>query len=256
MTGVQTCALPISLGSDKISTLVISPSGGMSKEAQYSPDEPFYKGKFNLENTSYEIKYRLPWTLSGNLRIDIRLKDVKPGVWTIRLNPEYILNGNYGVYLPNKNLISSTTRFIDADSNYTITTFGLLEDVITVGTYNTKTNSMWLGSSKGPHGERGIQPDIVAPGVDIIAPFTGGGYNAGTGTGISSAIVSGILALIVEYISSQTSIAQYSLYNEPLKSYLMIGATQKSIYTYPNPTQGYGIVNFENTILQIVENLE
>ena len=244
-----------SLGNDKISAIVISPAGELSTIAEYSPDQITNTGKFNLENTTYEIKYTLPWLLSGTLYINIKLKDVKPGIWTIRLIPEYIINGNYNIYLPNKNLISASTRFIDADSTYTITSLGLLREVITVGAYNAKTNSMWIGSSKGPHGESDIEPDIVAAGVDIISTYINKTYNTATGTGVSASIVSGALALIMEYILSQTDITRYSLYNETLKTYLMIGATRKDIYEYPNISQGYGIFNFQNTINRISDNL-
>ena len=244
-----------SLGSDKISAIVISPSGELSSIAEYSPDRIPYTGRFNQENTSYEIKYILPSILSDSLYIDIKLKDIRPGIWTIRLIPEYIINGNFNIYLPNKNLISANTRFIDADSTYTITAIGLLREVITVGAYNEKTNSMWIGSSKGPHGDNDIEPDIVASGVDIISTYINDNYNTATGTGISASIVSGALALIMEYVLSQTVIPQYTLYNEPLKTYLMVGATRKDIYEYPNISQGYGIFNFQNTINIISDNL-
>ena len=100
-----------------------------------------------------------------------------------------------------------------------------------------------------------MKPDIVAPGVDIISPFINHTYTTGTGSGVSSSIVCGVLALIMEYILKQTDLPRYSLYNEPLKTYLMRGATQNSLYTYPNISQGYGILNYQNTIMKVAKNI-
>ncbi|WP_312286052.1 bile acid germinant receptor pseudoprotease CspC [Terrisporobacter sp.] len=244
------------LGPDKVKVAIISPSGEISQLSEYVPDNYKIKGSFNLENTNYSIEYILPWLLSGGTVIKIKLKDIKPGIWTIRIIPEYIINGNYNLYIPNRNIISPTTRFLDGDSSYTITRFGLLKYVITVGVYNEKTNSMWLGSSKGPHGENKIKPDIVASGVDVISTFLNNNYNTGTGSGISSSIVCGILALIMEYILKQSHLPRYSLYNEPLKTYLMIGATKNSLYNYPNISQGYGLLNYQNTLIKIAKNID
>lgn len=242
-------------GPDKIGAMLISPSGEVSYNINYAPDNPSYRGRFNLEKTDYELKFIYPWIDSGTQRLEIKLLDVKPGVWTLRLTPEFILNGGFDVYLPNKNLISQNTRFLDPSSLSTITRYGIGDTVITIGAYDDKTDSMWIGSSKGPVKGRGIKPDIVAPGVDIISTYSGGGYNTATGTGVSGSIVSGVLALIMEYLLQETPYSRLSLFNEVLKSYLMLGSTQKDIYTYPNVSQGYGILNLKDTFEQIAKNL-
>lgn len=242
-------------GPDKINATLISPSGEVSYTIKYSPENPFYQGRFNLEKTSYSMRYIYPWIASGTEKLEIKLKDVKPGVWTLRLNPEYIVTGEYDVYLPNKNLISENTRFLDPDSEATITMYGAGNNIITIGTYNDKTNSMWLGSSKGPIRGVGIKPDIVAPGVDIISTYIGKTYNTGTGSGVSSSIVSGVLAMIIEYILTESDMPRPFIYTEVLKTYLMLGATKKTIYTYPNTSQGYGILNLQSTIEEISRNL-
>lgn len=243
------------LGADKVDVALISPSGEIGKIVEYGPRNITIYGRFDLENTDYSIEYILPWLLSGSTVIKIRLKDIKPGIWTIRIIPKYIINGNFNLYIPNRNIISPTTRFLDGDSSFTITRFGLLKEVITVGVYNEKTNSMWLSSSKGPHGENQIKPDIVASGVDIISTYLNNNYNTATGSGVSSSIVCGILALIMEYILKQTDLPRYSLYSEPLKTYLMTGATQNSLYSYPNISQGFGLLNYQNTIMKIAKNI-
>ncbi|KPI52824.1 peptidase S8 [Clostridioides difficile] len=251
-------ALDITLntnGPDKIGAQIISPSGEVSHDIRYSPDFYIYRGKFNLENTTYAMRFIYPYITSGKENLEIRLRDIKPGVWILRLTSELIIGGEYDIYLPNKNLIAPDTRFLDPDSVATITMYAASDDVITVGTFNNKTDSMWIGSSKGPIRGRGIKPDIVASGVDIISTYKNGTYNTGTGTGVSSSIVTGVLALLMEYLEKQNNIPRLSLFTQVLKTYLILGATKLDIYTYPNVSQGYGILNLKNTIQQIANTL-
>ncbi|HSQ90412.1 bile acid germinant receptor pseudoprotease CspC [Romboutsia sp.] len=242
-------------GPDKIGAQVISPSGEIIDNILYSPDNYPYYGKFNLENTTYEIQYVYPWFELGSEKFFIDFYDIKPGVWTIRLNPEYIISGLYNVYIPNKSLISEDTRFLDPNSSSTITLFANIDNVITVGAYNDKTVSMWIGSSKGSKRTGYIKPDIVAPGVDIISTYKNQSYNTGTGTGVSSSITSGIVAILMEYISQQGLYAKETMYTQTLKTYLMLGARREEIYNYPNTSQGYGIINLKETLIQISNSL-
>ena len=242
-------------GPDKIGASIISPSGEMSYIINYAPDNFSYSGRFNLEDTAYELNYIYPWLQSGNLQLIARLKDVKPGIWTLRLYPEFIIKGEYDVYLPNKNLISDETRFINPTSESTITFFATTRNVITVGAYNGKTNGIWIGSSNGSLRTSPIKPDIVAPGVDIIAPNNNYSYTTATGTGVSSSMVAGVLAVIIDYISTQEQDSRIVLYTQVLKTYLMLGATKKEIYTYPNTSEGYGNLNLEETLRQIANNI-
>ncbi|RIZ60167.1 S8 family peptidase [Paraclostridium bifermentans] len=242
-------------GPDKFFLQLISPSGDISQIIRYAPDDRIYRGRFYIEKTSYIVLNKFPWLESGDQRIEINLMDIKPGIWTLRLSPEFIIHGDFDVYLPNKALIDKTTRFTDSKSNATITKLGLASSVITIGTYNDKTNSLWIGSSKGNLSGSRVRPDIIAPGVDIISTFNYNEYNTATGTGVSSSIVCGSLALIMQYLEEESRVPKLSLFTEPLRTYLMIGATRQEIYTYPNISQGYGIFNLRDTFRQIARNL-
>lgn len=241
---------------DKIGAAIISPSGELSYTIQYSPEIYIYNGRFNIENTSYSMQFIYPWLQSGTQELIIKLKDIKPGIWTLRVVSDFIINGKFDVYLPNRNLIDKDTRIIDPNSTATITLIGNSEKVITVGAYNDKADSMWIGSSKGSLLNTEIKPDIVAPGVDIVGSFINNSYNTATGTGVSSSITSGVLAILMEYISKQTINSRLSLYTKVLKTYLMLGAEKKEIYRYPNITEGYGKLDLKNTIIQVSDNLE
>ena len=243
-------------GPGRLGVEIISPTGEVSYNVQYSPDEEVYKGKFNLENSPYLIKLTYPWILSGNEEIYIKIFNIRPGIGTIRVFPEFFAKGEFDLYLPNGNLIPNNTRFLDPNSYSTITLYGATENVITVGAFNDKTNGMWIGSSKGPMKSNiVIKPDIVAPGVDIISPFINSTYIKSTGTGVSSSLTSGVLALIMEYISTLGTYQRKLLFTKVLKTYLMLGATKNPIYTYPNSSQGYGVLNLRDTIVAIANNI-
>lgn len=243
------------IGPDKITPYVISPSGELSYNMKYSPEESVYTGRFNIEGTDYKLKYNYPWIKSGTEEFIIRLINVKPGIWTIRLKPQFIINGDYDVFLPNKNLIDKDTRFINSNSFSTTTLFATTENVITIGCYNNKIDSIWIESSRGTINQNPLKPDIVAPGVNIIGPYKNNQYINSTGTGVSSSIVTGIISVLMEYIDSQSVLGRNLLYTEALKVYLMLGAERQGIYEYPNVNTGYGILNFEKTMEEIAKKL-
>ncbi|WP_332841103.1 bile acid germinant receptor pseudoprotease CspC [Paraclostridium dentum] len=242
-------------GPDKLFLQIISPSGDVSQTIRYAPDDRIYRGRFYIEKTSYTVLNTFPWLRSGDQNIRINLTDIKPGIWTLRISPEFIIHGDFNVYLPNKSIIDPSTRFVDSTSSATITFIGLANPVITIGTYSDKTNSLWIGSSKGNLSGNKVRPDIIAPGVDIISTYNFDEYNTATGTGVSSSIVCGSLALIMQYLEEESRVPKLSLFTEPLRTYLMIGATRQEIYTYPNISQGYGIFNLRDTFRQIARNL-
>lgn len=242
-------------GPDKYFLQIISPSGDISQTIRYAPDDRIYSGRFYIEKTSYTVLNQFPSLKSGDQTIRINLIDIKPGIWTLRISPEFIIHGEFNVYLPNKSIISPSTRFVDSTSMGTITFMGLATPSITIGTFNDKTNSLWVGSSKGNLSGNKVKPDIIAPGVDIISTYKNNEYITATGSGVSSSIVCGSLALIMQYLQEESGLPKLSLFTEPLRTYLMIGATRQDIYTYPNISQGYGIFSLLNTFRQIGRNL-
>ncbi|WP_394867641.1 bile acid germinant receptor pseudoprotease CspC [Paraclostridium bifermentans] len=243
------------VGPDKISANLISPSGEVGYPAQYAPDEKMYKGTFNVEGTSYSSKFIYPWIKSGTEEIIISLNNVKQGIWTLRLMPEFILIGEYNIYLPNKNLIDKETRFINSNYFSTTNIFATTENVIAVGGFNNKTDSMWIESSVGTLNQVPIRPDIVAPSVDIMGCYENDSYTKASGTGIASSIASGVTALIVDFLITQSDLNKSLIFTDVIKTYLMVGADRLDIYKYPNVRMGYGILNFKDTIQQIAKNI-
>lgn len=238
---------------DKISISIITPSGEISPKIDYR-EFYLYSGTFNIQDVDFTVFYYFPEFITGDLYASINLSRIKPGIWTIRLHADHIVSGIHDLFMPVTPLIDANTRFLKPDPFETITIFGSDSGVITIGSYDIKTSSIWIGSSNGAVPVDYIKPDIVASGVNVIGPFPGGIYNTLTGTGASSSIVSGVVALILEYFYVDGRSIE-SAYTQVIKTFLMVGATTKYAYTFPNVIEGYGELNIINTFRQISQSL-
>ena len=175
-------------------------------------------------------------------------------MWTLRLKPEFIITGEYDVYLPNKNLIDKDTRLVNSNYFSTTNILAATENIISIGGFNNEIDSMWLGSSIGTFNQVPLKPDIVAPCVNIVGPYKEKTYAKASGTGVSRSIVTGVVSILVDFLVSQSNLNQRLIYTDIIKTYLMIGA-DRFIYKYPNIRMGYGVLNLRNTIQQISQNL-
>ena len=234
---------------DKASIAIISPSGQMTRKFDYRTR--FHTGIFNIEDVSYAVDYLYPELLTGDLIATISLRNIKPGIWTIRLYADYVVNGVHDLFLPTRAMLPPGTRFVKSDPLGTINLYGTDKNVITVGAYDVIANGVARISSRGTLNQQDvIKPDLVAPGVNIISTFPGGVYNTMTGTAASSAIVAGVVSLLLQYFVVDRHSLQ-SAYPEIIKTYLVAGADTKIIYTYPNVSEGYGLLNIEDTLVQM-----
>ncbi|NMS88774.1 S8 family peptidase [Clostridioides difficile] len=223
---------------DKADVIIVSPSGEESKSVGVSSYNRV-TGLFDLEGTDYSITYVYPTTFSGQQFTNITLKNAKRGVWKIRLVGVYILNGIYNLYLPNRVLLKSGTRFRQVDPFYTINYPAIQDDLITVGAYNTINNSLWQSSSRGPTIENRLKPDLVAPGVSIIAAYPGNTYATITGTAAASAHVAGAASMYFQYTFADGRYPNQA-YVQKVKTFMQAGARKNLNTVYPNTSAGYG----------------
>ncbi len=234
---------------DKVDVVVISPTGEESKNAGVSNYNQV-DGRYDLEGTEYLITYIYPTNFSGQQYTSIILKNPKKGIWKIRLIGVYKSSGKFNIYLPNRVFINKLTKFREADPFYTITYPAINENIITVGAYNTINNSLWPTSSRGPNIRGILKPDIVAPGVNIIAAYPGNKYGTITGTAVASAHVIGACALYFQY----TYVDGYykdKAYTQMIKTYMQAGAKRSSTSVYPNTSLGYGLLDIRGMFDQL-----
>ncbi|RDY24571.1 peptidase S8 [Romboutsia maritimum] len=226
---------------DKIDVIIISPTGEPSKDISVANYDQA-SGLFNLEDTKFIIKYIYPTSYSGQQFTRINLINVKAGIWKIRLTGNYIINGIYHMYLPNRAFLKKGTKFREPDPFYTTNYPSIQDDIMAVGAYDTINNSLWQSSSRGPTIAGTLNPQIVAPGVNIIAPYPGNKYATVTGTSAAAAHVSGAAALYFQYTLVDRKYP-YQAFTKNLSTFIQAGATRSTNIDYPNYSFGYGILN-------------
>ena len=173
---------------------------------------------------------------------------IDAGIWTIRLEPVMTVTGQYYLYLPAGNGRGDSTGFYRSTPQMTLTVPSTAAKVITVGAYDPVYDTYADFSGRGyADSTRTIgvaaagltKPDLVAPGVNILAPDVYGSFLPVTGTSFATPIVSGAAALLMEWgiVRGNDSF----LYGEKVKAYLRKGARPlRGEREYPNDRVGYG----------------
>ena len=162
-----------------------------------------------------------------------------PGVWKIHLRGRRIREGNYNLWLPGGNVLNPVTGFYRPVAAETLTIPSTASKVITVGAYDSRLNAFADFSGRGGENLPYPKPDLVAPGVDILAPSAGGGYTGVTGTSFATPFVTGAAALMMEWGIIRRN--DPFLWGEKVKAYLRRGAQPLPGFDrYPNESVGWG----------------
>ena len=102
-------------------------------------------------------------------------------------------------------------------------------------------------SGRGYSGSLIRKPDLVAPGVNVIAPDRNGGYTPVTGTSFATPFVTGAAALLMQWGIVMGN--DPYLYGEKVKAYLRRGAKPiRGEREYPNEKVGWGSLCVENSL--------
>lgn len=164
---------------------------------------------------------------------------IREGIWTVRLRGRNITNGIVDIWLPVAASTSTDVHFLRPVADVTLTIPSSGRGVISVGAYNQNTLTYASFSGRGYNADGVIKPDIVAPGVNIDVPVSGGGYTYVSGTSFATPFVSSACAMLMQWgIVNENDLY---LYGEKIRAYLIRGA--KSLPSYndlPNEMLGYG----------------
>lgn len=181
---------------------------------------------------------------------------IASGIWRLEVEGEAGTTGQYDVYLPGTEARNGRTGILRAIPETTLTIPSTSQKIVTVGAYDSIYEQYADFSGRGaPQVSREesivvssfIKPDLVAPGVDIIAPDVLGGYRNVTGTSFATPIVSGSVALMMEWGIVRGN--DPYLYGEKVKAYLRRGAQElRGESFYPNERVGFGKLCLEESI--------
>ncbi len=173
---------------------------------------------------------------------------IASGIWKLEMVPIRVVTGKFDCYLPASEARSSRTNFLRATPEMTLTVPSTSSKIVTVGAYNASFEQYASFSGRGLaeiSRENSltiaglIKPDLVAPGVDIVAPDVLGGFRRVTGTSFATPIVSGSVALLMEWGITKGN--DRYLYGEKVKAYLRRGAQPlRGENMYPNERVGFG----------------
>ncbi|MDE6621313.1 MAG: S8 family peptidase [Lachnospiraceae bacterium] len=187
---------------------------------------------FVYERTRIVIEYQLVESLSGAEVIRFRFSNPTQGVWSIRINSEgSTTGGQFDIWLPVSDFLSSDTYFLAPSPYTTITEPGYVHSAVTVAAYQISNHSIAAFSGRGNARDNYIVPDIAAPGVGVSIPF-----GDRSGTSMAAAITAGGCAQLMEWaVVNRNDILANSV---NIKNYLIRGAERDSFLEYPNREWG------------------
>lgn len=233
---------------DRYLVTVMSPSG---ERFQADTDRPG-KQTYRLQQT--EILFYngepAPYMTAQELYFDFLPAEgsryLDQGVWTFTLQPLRIITGNYTFYLPSEAVRSADTRFVRTTPDVTLTIPSTAVKVVTVGAYDPVYESyadfsgrgyLYQDQVNGRTSDAFVKPDLVAPGVGVLAPDRYGGYVPVTGTSFAAPFVTGAAAVLMQWGIVMGN--DPYLYGEKVKAYLRKGAKPiRGVAEYPDERVG------------------
>ncbi len=229
---------------------IISPSGSRTPRIIYAQGPVQYR----LGNTQIYAAFAGPSPLNGDEEFAVFMTGVNGGTitsgpWAILIYGVQVLNGSYNVWGPTVEAGGQNSFMLEPIVETSLTTPSTARLVISVGAYDSVSGQMAPFSGRGfARNASVIKPDLVAPGVDILAPSNQGtGYRTLSGTSMATPHVTGGVALLMEWGIVQGN--NVFLYGENLKTYLLRGANRNiPNETFPNTSWGYGKLCVRNSL--------
>ena len=202
---------------------------------------------FVFEQSSIELTYELVESGTGGQLIFMRFKQPSPGIWTIKVYGNNILDGNFNIWGGLRQYTPEGNYFLTPNPDMTLTVPAATENVITFGGYDNVTNAFYPKSGRGFTRENRIKPDLTAPAVNVYGPGISGGYTRRTGTSVACALGAGACAQILQWGIVEDN--EPYMKNNYIKNYLIRGAERNRDIRYPSEQWGYGTINVFDSFL-------
>jgi len=226
-------------GWDRISFSIRSPTGERINRIPFEIGL-LYQRRLVLERASVTVFYHQ----NKSRFAIIQVRDATPGTWEITLHGDVIITGEYHAWLPITGFISPEVEFASPSPYNTIVIPSTAFGAITIGSYNSRNNSLSLSDSWGPTLTPRMAPDFVAPGVNV-----GGIYPTGpgvmSGTSVAAAVTAGACALMLEWGIVDGN--EVTINGNRMRTLLIRGCTRDDGVDYPNVRWGYGRLNLMRT---------
>ncbi|MBN1858090.1 S8 family serine peptidase [Candidatus Bipolaricaulota bacterium] len=220
-------------------------------------------GSLYVDNASFGVS-----SLNGDAEASVRLSALSGAAWTITVSNQ-LGGGTFHGWIT-----SGSAAFHGGDSAYTIAEPGNAFGIITVGSFNSK--SQWISSSgsvdyrvefpvgafssfssQGPTRDGRIKPDLSAPGAWIMSSASSdawpspmslhpdGQHVASAGTSFAAPHVSGVIALMLSLAPSLSVNALLDKLTDTARSDLFTGSV-------PNLRWGFGKLDAQEAAISII----
>lgn len=228
---------------DKVSIGIVSPSGEVLEKVDIKLRK-IKDYKFTYEGTIVSIYYLDPFIETGEEVVVVKFREIREGIWKIRLYGERIIEGKYWSWLPQRELLDKDTRFINPIQSTTLTIPSTGLGLISSAHYNQDLNTTVSTSGLGYARDGRIKPDIASGGVNATVIKPGGGTTIASGSSVASAVLAGCCALILQWAITEKNDSGITLLT--LTTYIISGAKMRQGDVYPNKEWGYGMLDIQN----------
>ncbi|HAR85916.1 MAG TPA: hypothetical protein DCR69_09300 [Clostridium sp.] len=231
---------------DVISIEIVSPNGEIAKPIHSGlVSSKFEQVNLILENSIINISFLNPEFASGNESIYITIKNPKAGLWQLRLKGDYIVNGVYNLWLPQRPLIQLTTRVINPNPYTTLQAPANAQKSITTSFYDQNNNTIAVESGRGFTADNRVKPNLTTGGVMALTTGLNNENVLLSGGSVAGAVLCGASLLLLEWgilLGNDTNI-----YGPTAISYFTRGTSKRSGDIYPNPQWGYGMLSLQGS---------